>query len=308
MSTAPNIREQLKAATNSALPADIVFPTGELTARMPDVPAAPKFSVIMCTHEQQKAQQALQYWQKGLQDIQAQTPAFPVLGPKSMCAGYNLALKQVTTPYVIFAHHDAFPLPFDGYFIGKKLEAHLRHADVVGFAGSNRLVSTKWFSAGAAYTFGQVVNIAATPNQQPPIAACLWERPARLVIGVKLLDGYCIVVKTDVAKEIGWDENTFTDFHLYDLDFALSAAAKGKKIAVATDTYICHASHGSYQLPVWAVEGEKFMKKWKGHADLSRPDVQGFAQSTVNGGDLRMIIRVLEEMAERLPEVCILKN
>lgn len=257
------------------------------------------FSVVMCSNNRAQAETVVKAWQEGLADVDG-CMDHVALNMSSMTQGYNAALAEVKTPYVIFSHHDAYPLQTCP--IGKKFVKHLETVDVLGFAGSHRMTGSRWFNAGPGACFGQVINIAAEPASRPlPIHVALWERPAKLVTGIRVADGYCIVAKTDAARKIGWDER-YRHFHLYDLDFFAKACEIGLKTGVASDCYIVHQSHGSYQQPEWAVAAEQFMEKWKGSFDASYHDI-GATFGSIQSNDIRVTIQILKDMEKRMPDV-----
>lgn len=258
-----------------------------------------KFSLVMCSNNRNQAEAVVKAWQEGLADVGGCTDHVAMNMP-SMAAGYNAALAQVKTPYVIFAHHDAYPLSTCP--VGQKFLKHLESVDVLGFAGSHRMTGSRWFNAGPGACFGQVVNIAADPAGKPlPINVSLWERPAKLIKNIRVADGYCIVAKTEAALKIGWDER-YAHFHLYDLDFFASACAEGFRTGVASDCYIVHQSRGSYSQPQWAIAAKQFVEKWDGNFDASYHDI-GATFGTIQANDIRTVIDVLQDMETRMPDV-----
>lgn len=264
------------------------------TAAIP-APANPLFSVVVCSQNTpEKLAQVNNVgnlWNRGLSDLHTGAiPFLPVVGAPSMGIGYNSVLSNINTEFVIFSHNDAFPAPLDTYFLGRDLKARMKDVDVLGFAGSPRLCGPTWFGSGHCY--GQVINLPV-PGQPQSVNAALWQRPARLVRGIRVGDGYAVVCRTEAIRKIKWREE-FPGFHFYDLCVFADAFEKGLRTAVATDIYIAHQSHGSYNQPEWAAGVPIFEKMWDGKMDMA-PMVQ-HGHGSVTGPDIRFVFRYLREM------------
>ena len=79
---------------------------------------------------------------------------------------------------------------------------------------------------------------------------------------VSLIDGLAIITTKKVWQQCPFDEKTFKDFHLYDLDFSMQTTQY-------YTNYVCHIiqiehlSPGSYSKE-WYNETLKFHEKWEG--------------------------------------------
>lgn len=74
----------------------------------------------------------------------------------SLAEGYIRGIGQARGEIIVFSHNDAGPLRVG---FGTRLRSHLQKYDVVGGAGTDRLVGPMWFSAGPPHVFGQVMNV-----------------------------------------------------------------------------------------------------------------------------------------------------
>lgn len=78
---------------------------------------------------------------------------------------------------------------------------------------------------------------------------------------VSLIDGLAIITSKKIWQQCPFDENTFSGFHLYDLDFSM-------QITQCYTNYVCHIisiehlSPGSYSKE-WYKETLKFHDKWE---------------------------------------------
>jgi hypothetical protein len=262
-----------------------------------EVPSVPYFTVIVASQptpdKLAQVQRCAEMWTEGLSDLPLAPVVLPAIGKTGIAAAYNEALSNVFTPYVILAHNDAFPPAKIGPKIGVRLLNHFQtHGlHLAGFCGSSRFIGPRWQDA-SAHLYGAVVNVPPQPQPGQAFAACCWRRPARVVTGMRCLDGYCLVAKTDAVRSLGFDEG-FKDFHFYDMDMSLMAHEAGMKTAVICDVNVFHQSSVGYSAPEWSQGTNKFLKAWAGSAD---PIIQGLSVSPhqIASSDPAMILRQLE--------------
>ena len=260
----------------------------------PPKPNGPIFSIVTATQQDKMAQtqQCFQNWQAGLSDVQpGGTQCFPVPGAPSMAVAYNAALQQVQTPFVIFAHNDAYPAPLPAFRIGLRLRDRMEKLDLAGFCGSSRFCGVRWQDYSTKL-YGAVLNMP--PNAQPGTqCSCqVWQRPARIVTGIRVADGYCIVARTDVIKKLGF-ATEIPNFHFYDMDVFLRAHATGLRTGIICDTPIIHQSGVGYADAKWEEGTLDFMSRWAGKAD-PYPFGIGQTPGSINGMDARMVLRELQ--------------
>ncbi|MDR2690094.1 MAG: glycosyltransferase family protein [Azoarcus sp.] len=197
----------------------------------------PVFSVIICSIDPLKFAQASECYRALL----ARDP-HEIIGihdARSLAEGYNRGLKQSSGDIVILSHDDILIL--DPAF-GRKIRQRLRDFDLLGFAGTSRVISGCWFDAGRGWIHGvvahrhdKIINLSGYGTSPWPV-----------VDNIQAIDGMCMMARRTVALEIGFDEATFDDFHLYDLDFSYSAWRAGKKLGVCCDIPVIHQSSGVY--------------------------------------------------------------
>jgi GT2 family glycosyltransferase/SAM-dependent methyltransferase len=79
------------------------------------------------------------------------------------------------------------------------------------------------------------------------MAALVARNSARLSPEMKLLNGFCLLIRRKLFDEVGlFDEDTFGEGYGEEDDYTLRARAKGWKLALADDVYIYHAQSKSY--------------------------------------------------------------
>jgi GT2 family glycosyltransferase len=211
-------------------------------------------SIVMCTTDPQKSEPATAMYRRLLEG-----DAFEIIAVSDatgLAEGYNRALTCVHGETVLFVHDDVEFLASD---FRSTLLGHLEHCDVLGVQGTTRLRDGQLTGAGPPYSYGQV----AVPNPSYPncFDVQFWSVPSRRVDQIQALDGLLICAKRNVAEHIRFDPATFTGFHLYDLDFTFRAHLAGYRIAVATDLYPIHNSHGTKDRK-WEEDKQRFERKF----------------------------------------------
>ena len=198
----------------------------------------PFFSVVICSVNALKFTHASECYEQILAGLPHEI--IGIHDARSLAEGYNRGLRRARGNIIIFSHDDVLILDPD---FGQKISHRLRNFDILGFAGTRRIVSEYWWHAGLPWSSGAV----AMPFEGKKLFLNHWNpEPWPVVDGIQGIDGLCIIARREVAEEIGFDEATFDGFHLYDLDFSFSAWRTGKKLGVCCDIPVIHASIGSY--------------------------------------------------------------
>lgn len=188
---------------------------------------------------------------------------------KSLAEGYTRALHFAKHPLVVFTHDDVEIL---NDALGHRLQRHLDRCDIVGIAGAERATGPSWVHAGHPRLHGCVV----LPDPRGYEVNIYSER-GPLIEGLQVLDGVFLAMRSETARTVGWDAQTFTHFHAYDIDFTLRAAKMGYRIAAATDLGVLHHSRGGYG-DAWAREAAKLVAKHPELGAVRGVSVQGFGR------------------------------
>ena len=288
-------------------PYKIPLPTGMQIAG-----SLPPFSLGICSHQPERVKEACFHWQRGLSDLQKEVPTLCATA-KSMAEGYNQILEQCQTEYLILSHHDAWPISLPYYVCGKRLLERMSKCDLMGFAGASRVIGPRWFDHLPS-CYGGVVNYPSDPPGtvitpemamiraagMRPCQTTVWGRQAKLVRGIRVMDGYCMIMRADEAKKIKFDTR-YPGFHFYDLDFSLYCHTAGLRTAICTDIYISHNSTGSYMQSDWLAGVEIFLKKWKSNFDGT---ITGVGKSAIGygSGDARLVLLELQREEKLMQE------
>lgn len=184
---------------------------------------------------------------------------------RSLAEGYNRALDQTTGDIVIFSHDDIEFLEPATWL--ERLKAHLSVFDVIGLAGTSKLISAAWARAGPPYTFGHVGEL---DGRTAPFRVLICAVPAPLVPRIQALDGLFMAARREVLERVRFDEKTFDGFHCYDIDFTFSAHLAGFRLAVVCDLPVLHASQGAFDQK-WEHYAKRFTEKHGARLPPFRP-------------------------------------
>jgi hypothetical protein len=183
---------------------------------------------------------------------------------KSLAEGYNRGIAQSQGEVLIFCHDDIEILADDFH---AKLERALQSLDVVGVAGTDRVLDGRWMQAGYPYVFGQIVH---QPLSDFLYVVDVFGAPARQIANVQALDGLFIAARRAVIDSIRFDAETFDGFHLYDIDFSFSAYLAGYRVGVRCDFGIIHRSGGKFDQR-WDHYFQRFNQKFSGRLSTMSP-------------------------------------
>jgi len=250
-----------------------------------------KFTILMATNDQEKFQVASRFWSHSMADMPINF--MPIVNPSNLPEAYNAALGRVMTEYVIVSHHDAFPLQAEGYVIGHKLAKHMEDVDVAGFVGSSHLSTPLWCGGGPARNYG----VVCTPSEAK-IWANIWGMPAKRVLGMRTLDGFCLIFKTEVLRKIGFDPQFA--WHFYDHDVVSSALEAGYTTACLNDVFMTHLSAGRFDSE-WARTTPKFAAKWRGRCDFYDPSIV-MNPVIIKAEHCTTLLMRLQEMVAMVPD------
>ena len=196
---------------------------------------------------------------------------FEIIGihdAKSLCEGYNRGIKKSVGDILIFSHDDIEILSLNFVTL---LKAHLENFDMVGVAGTDKVVGGGWINAGMPHLYGQVASPHGAGYQ---VALFDYGRIAHqgkvAADGIKMLDGLFFAARRSVVQKVLFDELNFDGFHGYDVDFTYSAFLAGFSLAVCNDIALVHNSGGSYD-EVFQKYKQRFLIKHRATLGVVEP-------------------------------------
>jgi glycosyltransferase involved in cell wall biosynthesis len=215
-----------------------------------------QYSIIVCSIDDNKFQKLVisikNTFSKAVQVIR-------IADARSLAEGYNRGIHYANGKIIIFCHDD---IEFLNSNVDEIIEKDLKKFDIVGVAGTCRLIQGAWISAGQPFVHGQVAH--KDSEHGDGITLCLYGlgRDNTIVNGVQALDGLFIAMNRYVLDDLRFDETLFTGFHLYDLDYTYAAYLKGYRIAIDHRIHLIHDSIGRFGTD-WKNYAELFYKKYE---------------------------------------------
>ena len=248
-------------------------------------------SVISCSIDPTRAA----FIERNYHDLLGNEPHefIGVRAPRSLAEGYNSAFDRSRGDILIFSHDDLEFLEPATWL--QRLKTHLARYDLLGLAGTTRLVSAAWASAGPPYTFGQVGEL---DGKRVPYRALLCSAPMPAIPGIQAIDGLFMATRREVLERVRFDQQLFDGFHLYDIDFSFCVHLAGFRIAVATDLPALHHSQGSFG-DDWNRYAAKFLGKWQ--AQLPPFKLRPFQHAVVGASTKGELLEILNGAAQYWP-------
>jgi GT2 family glycosyltransferase len=211
-------------------------------------------SIVICSRDDQRFRRVAEKYAVLLKDEPFEIIRIP--DARGLCEGYARGFARSRGEHVIFSHDDIEILSPD---FAPRLRRHLEQFDLVGVAGTNRLIRGEWVVAGPPYIFGQV----AQPHAQMGFVVMIFGVGRRSFGGIQAMDGLFFAARREVVEKVGFDARTFDSFHHYDLDFSFSAYLAGFRLGIACDLFILHQSGGRHD-EAWQRSAQRFQQKFAG--------------------------------------------
>lgn len=170
----------------------------------------------------------------------------------------DFAIKE-NLEYIVLVHDDVI---LENFSI-KKLEENFKTYDLFGVAGTSEVklqAPALWHLMGGGIHSNNLHGAVAHLHNNKKSMTSFGSYPSRVL----MIDGVFMAISRKVFKKIRFDENCPAKFHMYDLDYSLSAHKAGFKVGVS-DIYITHASPGLREFTEEFNKGSDwFLKKHKG--------------------------------------------
>lgn len=255
-----------------------------------------RFSLVVCSVDRVRLGECVARYRAAFADEPFELVVID--DARSLAEGYNRGIARAQSANVVLSHDDAFPISAR---FADRLAAHLEQVDIVGIAGATAALAGFWGYAGQPHTHGHVV--AAAPRGSH-VDLLVWGAASVRVDGIRLLDGCLLAARRDVAASVGFDEERFDGFHLYDADFTLRASAAGRKVSVVSDITVYHRSPGIFDAD-WHRYNERFLAAHAARLDPVAPRPRRVARipfadiaAAAKGIDARRIVELTPSLRE----------
>lgn len=210
-------------------------------------------SVIFCSIDQVKTDETIRQYSTMLREEPHEI--IVIQDARSLAEAYNRGLNQAKGDIIVLSHDDIEFLQPSTWL--SKIKSHLNTFDLIGLAGTSKLIGPAWALAGPPYNFGQVAELNVGGE---PYRVLIFGTPLSVVPNIQAVDGLFMVFKRNVIDKVRFDEKVFTGFHCYDIDFSFSVYKEGFRLGVATDIPVLHASNGNFD-NTWAMYAQRLCDK-----------------------------------------------
>lgn len=221
-------------------------------------------SIIICSINPERCKKTLDNISKTI-GIEYETIIFDNRIKKfGICKVYNLCAEKAIFPYLCFIHEDVFIETVEwGKHIIEFIE-ETPECGVVGVAGGLQVTRnfTSWWSSDKiinvhyGYNGGNNKYLKLNYNNHDYVNPNNYNYAQ-----VVCIDGLMQCVRKTIWNEIRFDDNNYSGFHFYDVDFSFSVSQKYKNY-VLLDIDIYHDSSGSFN-ESYVKNMFLFQKKWR---------------------------------------------
>jgi tetratricopeptide (TPR) repeat protein len=211
-----------------------------------------RVSVVICSIRPKRFERVCAIYRALLRDVPHEIVG--IHDARSLCEGYNRGIRRASGDVLVLSHDDIEIVTPD---LAAKLLAHLSDHDLVGIAGTTRLISGNWIDAGWPHLHGQIGSHISKPGS---LMVTAYQIRGATVSRAQALDGAFLALRREAFERVQFDEKTFDGWHLYDLDFVFCAHLAGLRTAVCNDLCLIHNSIGAYA-EEWDYYVKRFVQK-----------------------------------------------
>ncbi len=228
----------------------------------------PALSIIICSIDEGRFAAVRAMFERVLAGVDHEILRIP--DAAGLAEGYNRGWRQSRGQWLIFCHDDIAILSDD---FAKRFFRHMAQFDLLGVAGTSRLISASWFDAGRPFIHGCVVQ--PPPSGGQGVELHVFDAQLSAISPVQAVDGLFIAVRRELIETLqGFDETLDGGFHLYDIEFSFRAYLAGAKCAVAGDILIYHESLGLRpneveRVRVWRAAKTRFEERYRDQLSAS---------------------------------------
>jgi len=186
---------------------------------------------------------------------------------RGICAVYNEGGRAAKFDILCFMHDDVI-IETAGW--GKSLSDVFKNNSqigLVGIAGAayKSLTPSPWSSYGIDTKY---INLKQSYKYKDSATELLYRNPDnRQIARVACIDGVFMCTTKEIFSSHQFDEGTFKNFHLYDVDLSINIGRK-YKVMVVFDILLNHLSEGRYD-KAWLQDNLKLHEKWNHHLPIN---------------------------------------
>ncbi len=184
-------------------------------------------------------------------------------GLMGLCEAYNKGTQLAKYDILCFSHED---INIKTVNWGKKVIEQFNDKSIglLGVAGSKHktYMSSGWDFAGDENKIINCFNLIQCFKNSNRNTLHSYQNPDKQsASNVVVIDGVWFCTRRKICIELPFDQNTFTGFHCYDIDFSLQVFLH-YKVMVTYEVLLEHFSEGNFD-KTWLLETFKLHNKWK---------------------------------------------
>jgi GT2 family glycosyltransferase len=210
----------------------------------------PFLTLVVCSADRARHDRCIAHYRQRLAGCDHEIVA--IHDASSLASAYNWAARHARGELVVFSHDDV-EIASEG--LADALRRATESLDVVGVAGTSRVVDAYWPRAGHPWLHGFVA--APCPDGY---TVSVYGVDGAVTAGLEALDGLFLAATRDVLRRVPFDEATFDGFHGYDVDFTFRAHRAGFRVGTCAEIAAVHASQGGYG-EAWTRYAARFAAK-----------------------------------------------
>lgn len=180
-------------------------------------------------------------------------------GQYGLCEAYNIGAQQSQYPYLCFVHEDVlFHTPDWGAILIRILKD--QQIGLVGVAGGMYKPAnvSGWWDISDDLMRKHILQHDA----QHQIVQSTMNPFEEKMADVATLDGVFLCTRREIWEEFKFDQQNFTGFHFYDIDFCTQVLAKCR-IVVTYEILLEHFSQGNANSQEWIENALIYHTKWQ---------------------------------------------
>lgn len=211
-------------------------------------------SVVICSIDEAKYARVTATYRRLLAGTD-----FEIIGihdARSLAEAYNRAARRARGDLVVFSHDDVDIASGD---LPGALARAARELDVVGIAGTSKVVDAFWPAAGHPWLHGWM---SAPEAAGGGYYVHVYGVDGAVTRGLQALDGMFLAARRAVLDAVAFDEATFDGFHVYDVDFSFAAHLAGFRVGTTAEIALIHESVGDFRT-TWRDYGDRFAAKYR---------------------------------------------
>lgn len=196
-----------------------------------------KICFIACVNDEFLYEESVKYIKALNIPVSIEMELMPMRGAKSMCQGYNEAVRKTDARYKVFMHQDVFFLNKNIIFEVLKLFED-KSIGMVGMAGTRELPADGvWWNAPRDKNCGNIRHLLAPEFVGDSRMGSIDDD---LIMDAEAIDGIFMATQYDVK----WREDLFDGWHFYDISGTKEYQRAGYRTVIPyqAEPWVCHAA------------------------------------------------------------------